>query len=167
MVQCYAQTICLKDDAAEIERYKAYHAEAWPEVLHALKSVGVLEMKIYLLGARLFMYFETVDGFDPAVDFPRHMELNAKVREWGDLMRGFQEPAPEAAPGDWWAYMEEVFNLSDSLERAARGDPAGARRAWVDYIPRIGSPTPSFAAPNPPRYPFTLLATPSALSARA
>ena len=54
------------------------------------------------------------------MDFPRHMELNAKVREWGDLMRGFQEPAPEAAPGDWWAYMEEVFNLSDSLERAAR-----------------------------------------------
>ena len=120
MTKHYAQTICLRDGAGVVDEYKAYHAEAWPEVLHALKSVGVLEMKIYLLGARLFMYFETVDGFDPAVDFPRHMELNAKVREWGDLMRGFQEPAPEAAPGDWWAYMEEVFNLSDSLERAAR-----------------------------------------------
>ena len=25
------------------------------------------------------------------------------------LMRTYQEPAPEAGPGDWWTYMEEVL----------------------------------------------------------
>ena len=32
-------------------------------------------------------------------------------REWDELMRGFQEPVPGAKPGEWWAGMEEVFDL--------------------------------------------------------
>lgn len=67
MVKCYAQTICLKDDPAGIERYKQYHRESFPEVLQALKSIGITKMKIFLLGLRMFMYMETVDAFDPVV----------------------------------------------------------------------------------------------------
>lgn len=73
-------------------------------------------MKIYLLSTRLFMYMETVDEFDPAVDFPRHMEMNPKCVEWGERMRAFQVPAPEAKRGEWWAYMDEVFDLASQLE---------------------------------------------------
>ena len=62
------------------------------------------------------MYMETVDEFDPAVDFPRHMEMSPKCVEWGERMREFQVPAPEANRGDWWAYMEEVFDLASQLE---------------------------------------------------
>lgn len=116
MVKSYAQTICLKDDPDGIEEYKRYHRDAWPEVLEALAAVGVLHMKIYLLSTRMFMYMETVDEFDPAVDFPRHMELSPKCVEWGERMREFQVPAPEANRGDWWAYMEEVFDLASQLE---------------------------------------------------
>jgi len=53
MVKCYAQTICLKNDPRGIEEYKRHHADCWPEVLGALKSVGVLRMKIYLLETRM------------------------------------------------------------------------------------------------------------------
>ena len=28
---------------------------------------------------------ETVDEFDPAVDFPRHMQLSPRCVEWGDV----------------------------------------------------------------------------------
>lgn len=50
MVKSYAQTICLKDDPEGIAEYKRYHANSWPEVLEALKAVGILRMKIFLLG---------------------------------------------------------------------------------------------------------------------
>ena len=68
-------------------------------------------MVIWLLGRRLFMLMETVDDFDPGRDFARYVEAHPRHREWQDLMESLQEPVPEAAPGEWWAAMEEVFRL--------------------------------------------------------
>jgi len=67
-------------------------------------------MKIFLHGRRLFMYLEASDDFDLARDFPRYMETR-RAKEWDVLMRQFQEPVPGARPGEWWAAMEEVFDL--------------------------------------------------------
>ena len=33
------------------------------------------------------------------------------AKEWDALMRQFQEPVPGASPDDWWAAMEEVFDI--------------------------------------------------------
>ena len=104
-------TLLLKDDDEIVERYKEYHRHAWPDVLARLRAVGIKEMRIYLLGRRMFMYMEAVDGFEPERDFPKLNEVS-RYREWDELMRTFQERAPEAKPGDWWAPMEEVFDLS-------------------------------------------------------
>jgi len=92
-------------------RYKKEHAKVWPEVLARLREIGVTEMKIYLLGRRMFMYCETKDGFDPARDFARSTE-DPTYRKWDELMRTLQERAPEAKPGEWWAMMELVFDLN-------------------------------------------------------
>lgn len=99
MVKSYAQTICLKNDPRGIEEYKRHHADCWPEVLGALKAVGVLRMKIFLLETRMFMYMETEDSFDPEVDFPRHLEMSPRCVEWGKLMSTFQTPG---AGGQGW-----------------------------------------------------------------
>lgn len=104
-------TLLLKDDPEAIARYRRYHRQAWPEVIARLKEVGVTGMKIYLIGRRLFMYMETVDGFEPARDFAKLDEL-PRYREWDTLMRTMQERAPEARGDDWWAPMEEVFDLN-------------------------------------------------------
>lgn len=106
-----ALTVNLKDDPEVLAAYKAYHADAWPEVLEALQAVGVIQMKIWLLGRRLFMLAEVTDDFDPAVDFPRYLTLHPRCQEWEDLMTTFQEPVAEAGPGEKWAMMEEVFSL--------------------------------------------------------
>ena len=124
MVKCYAQTICLKNDPRGIEEYKRHHADCWPEVLGALKSVGVLRMKIYLLETRMFMYMETTDEFQPEVDFPRHLEMSPSCVEWGKLMSTFQTPAPEAKDGEWWAYMEEVYDFESQHD--AKLGPRGS-----------------------------------------
>ncbi len=110
-MQNYGLTLLLKDDADVIDRYKRYHREAWPEVIARLKEIGITEMKIFLIGRRLFMYMEAIDGFDPDRDFPKLNEL-PRYREWDVLMSSMQERVPEAREGEWWAAMEEVFDLN-------------------------------------------------------
>ena len=109
-MKSFAMTLNLREDASAIEKYKEYHREVWPEVLEGLRGVGISKMKIFLHGRRLFMYLEAGDDFDPSHDLSRYMETE-RGRKWDELMRTFQEPVPEAAPGDWWAGMEEVFDL--------------------------------------------------------
>ncbi len=106
-------TLNLRDDPDVISRYKRYHREPWPEVVSRLKWVGITDMKIFLIGRRLFMYMEAVDDFDPGRDFPKLDEL-PRYREWNELMTTMQERAPEAPPEDWWAPMEQVFDLRSS-----------------------------------------------------
>jgi len=110
-VQAYGMALDLRDDPTLIARYKKEHAQVWPEVLARLREVGVTEMKIYLLGRRMFMYCETKDGFDPAKDFARAND-NPTYQKWDDLMRTMQERVAEAKPGEWWAMMQLVFDLN-------------------------------------------------------
>ena len=116
-MKAYGLTLNLKDDAQGIEPYKAYHREPWKQALDGLRAVGVEEMRIFLLGRHLFMYMETTDDFDPARDFARYVEDNPKAAEWDELMRTFQEPAADAAEGEWWAFMQPVFDLEEHLPR--------------------------------------------------
>jgi len=107
----YGMTLMLKDGEEIVDRYKEYHRHAWPEVIDRLREVGIVNMRIYLLGRRMFMYMEAVDEFEPERDFPKLNEL-PRYREWDELMRTLQERAPEARADEWWASMEEVFDLS-------------------------------------------------------
>ena len=109
-MKAFAMTLNLKDAPDVVERYKEYHLAVWPEVLDGLCGIGVSEMKIFLQGRRLFMYLGTGDDFEPSRDFLRYMATD-RAREWDELMRTYQERVPEAAPDEWWAEMEEVFDL--------------------------------------------------------
>ena len=111
----YGLTIELQDDPEKIETYKEYHRNPWPGPLQGLNEVGITGMKIFLLGTRMFMYMETTDEFDPAVDFARYMEQNPKAQEGDDLMRTFQKKVAEAGEDEWWAFMEAVFDLDDHV----------------------------------------------------
>jgi L-rhamnose mutarotase len=114
-MKVYGLTLNLKDDPRVIEQYKHYHRHPWPEPLQGLREVGILDMKIFLLGRRMFMYMTAADSFDPDVDFPRYIAANPRAGEWDELMRTFQEKVPEAREGEWWALMEKVFDLQDHL----------------------------------------------------
>lgn len=109
----FAQALDLKDDPALIAAYKAHHRAVWPEVLAALRAIGITQMRIYLLGTHLFMHFEAIDGFDPARDFQK-FTLHPRGQEWDTLMRTFQQRVRESGgvgPSDWWTPMELVFDL--------------------------------------------------------
>lgn len=100
----------LNDRASTIDSYKAYHQQAWPEVLDSLQKSGIQRMDIYLLGRRLVMILETDDP-DYRRCFAAHAASSPRVVEWEALMRSLQAAPPGAAPGEWWTRMEPVFSL--------------------------------------------------------
>ena len=110
-LKTFGLTINLRDDPELVEKYKEYHRNVWPETEQALKTVGITAMKIFLLGRSMFMYIETVDDFVVERDFLKYLEQDPKCREWDDLMRTFQEKVSEAKADEWWAMMEQVYEL--------------------------------------------------------
>ena len=103
-------TLNLKDHQDAITRYKEYHRHVWPEVTSGLRDIGIEKMKIFLLGTKMFMYLEASDDFDLATDFAGYQN-SEKASEWDALMRDFQERVPEAGENEWWAGMDEVFDI--------------------------------------------------------
>jgi L-rhamnose mutarotase len=110
MNQRFCLTLDLKNDPALIAEYKKYHEKIWPEITESIKSSGILDMEIYLLGTRMFMIMEVDESFSFAKK-SRADQQNPKVQEWERLMWRFQQALPEARPGEKWLLMERIFKL--------------------------------------------------------
>ena len=91
----YCQTLSLKDNPALIAEYKKIHsrAEAWPEIRAGIRSVGILEMEMYICGTQVFMIVETPLDFDwnTAMEELSHLP---RQQEWEDYVARFQECVP-------------------------------------------------------------------------
>ena len=110
----YCQTLELRDDREMIEKYVEAHAHVWPEIQAGIRSVGILDMQIYLLGNRLFMICDTVDEFDWEADNARLATLPRQA-EWEAYVAGFQGCDPTAPSTAKWQLMERIFKLDDGL----------------------------------------------------
>lgn len=103
-------TLDLKDDPALIAEYRRYHEKIWPEITESIKAAGILDMEIYLLGTRLFMIMEVDERFSFEAKSAADLQ-NPKVQEWEELMWRFQQPLPDAQPGEKWRLMDCIFKL--------------------------------------------------------
>jgi L-rhamnose mutarotase len=110
MSRRYCLALDLKDDPKLIAEYKRYHEKIWPEITKSIKDSGIEDLEIYLLGTRLFMVMEVNDrfSFEAKAKADRN---NPKVQEWEQLMWKFQQPLPQAKPGEKWLLMERIFKL--------------------------------------------------------
>jgi L-rhamnose mutarotase len=107
----YCLSLDLKNDPALIAEYKRRHEKIWPEITASIRSAGIEDMQIYLLGTRLFMIMDVNLNFS----FEAKMKsdaANPKVREWEDLMWKFQQALPQAKPGEKWMLMEKIYDLN-------------------------------------------------------
>jgi L-rhamnose mutarotase len=116
-MKVFAMTINLKDDEEIIKRYKEYHSNPFPEVVESLSRSGVLDLKIFLRDRRMFMYMTTTDEYDPSKKTAGDLERHPRMEEWHRLMNSFQEPAAEAGEGEWWASMDQVFDLAEHVQK--------------------------------------------------
>jgi L-rhamnose mutarotase len=106
----YCLTLNLKDDPELIAEYRRYHQKVWPEVISSLESAGIEEAEIYLLGTRMFMILDVNENFSWE-EWNAADRENPVVQQWEALMWRFQEPLPQAKPGEKWLLMERIFTL--------------------------------------------------------
>jgi L-rhamnose mutarotase len=110
MTKRYCLTLDLKNDPKLIAEYKRHHEQIWPEITKSIKDAGIVDLEIYLLGARMFMVMEVNEEFSFEAKRKSDSE-NPKVREWEELMWKFQQPLPNAKPGEKWQLMEKIYEL--------------------------------------------------------
>ena len=106
----YCQTLELRDNRELIEKYVEAHAHVWPEIQEGIRSVGILDMQIYIHGNRLFMICDTVDDFDWEKDNARLATLPRQA-EWEAYVAQFQGCDPNAPSTAKWQLMERIFKL--------------------------------------------------------
>jgi L-rhamnose mutarotase len=111
-VKRYCQTLDLVDNPDLIAEYKYWHSSehSWPEISQGIRSVGILEMEIYLFGNRLFMIVETPADFDWDEAFGRLAKLPRQA-EWEEFVAKYQLAKPGATSAEKWQLMERIFSL--------------------------------------------------------
>lgn len=106
----YCLTLDLKDDPLLIAEYKRHHEKIWPEITQSIRDSGIEDLEIYLLGTRMFMILEVNSGFSFEAN-AKSGTADPKVQEWEKLMWKYQQPLPQAQPGEKWLLMEKIFKL--------------------------------------------------------
>lgn len=108
----YCQVLSLKNNPDLIAEYRKVHSreEAWPEIREGIRSVGILEMEMYISGSQVFMIVETPLDFDwdQAMDRLSHLP---RQQEWEDYVARFQECVPGSTSAQKWKLMERMFYL--------------------------------------------------------
>lgn len=108
----YVRSLNLRPDSRLIAEYRRRHSEGviWPEIIEGIRSVGILEMEIYISGTTLTMIVEAPEGFDWESAMARLATL-PRQQEWEDFMAEFQEAEAGATPAEKWRPMERMFHL--------------------------------------------------------
>jgi L-rhamnose mutarotase len=101
----------LKDDAALIAQYEAFHRAVWPEVTRHLHEQGITSLAIYRLGTRLCMVMETDDARFDAQRLERRQAEDPKLAAWEALMWRFQAPTPWTPAGSKWVEAARIYEL--------------------------------------------------------
>lgn len=92
-----------------LEKYKALHADPWPEVNEMIKKCNIENYSIYYRNGYLFSYFEYT-GDDYEADMQKMAE-DPMTQKWWKETDPCQEPVEDAKDGEWWAGLEEVYHL--------------------------------------------------------
>jgi L-rhamnose mutarotase len=106
----FAQVIKLH--AKDEEEYIRCHEQVWPEVLQTISACGIRNYSIFLRSGLLFSYFE-YHGHDYAADMKK-MEEDPATQAWWRITDPMQTSMDDAAPGEKWSDLREVFHLGDA-----------------------------------------------------
>lgn len=110
----FVQTLELKDDPQMIAEYRRWHSREyhWREIREEIRSVGILEMEIYIFNTTLVMIVDTPLDFDWKKAMARLSSMPRQA-EWEALVAKLQGCCPEARSDEKWQMMERMFMLYD------------------------------------------------------
>lgn len=110
----YCKVLKLQPDKALIKKYIEVHKpeNIWPEVSEGIRSVGILDMEIYLQGNMAFMIMDTVPDFDHEKAIKKLAGL-PRQKEWEEYVSQFQQAGDKAATPEKWEMVERIFTLGE------------------------------------------------------
>ncbi len=110
ILQRFSQVIRLSpQDEAD---YIRCHEQVWPEVLRTIAACNIANYSIFLRNGLLFAYFE-YHGDDYPADLLKMAEC-PHTQRWWKITDAMQIPMADAAPGEKWSPLREVFHF-DSM----------------------------------------------------
>lgn len=95
----------LKQD--KIEEYKRLHAAVWPDILKLISDCNLRNYSIFLLGDKVFAYFEYI-GEDYDADMAK-MEADPLNKEWWKLTNPCFERFAISPESEFYHDMEPIF----------------------------------------------------------
>lgn len=113
-VKRYCQMMEITDCPELIRKYRECHDReyAWKEIADGIRSVGILEMEMYILGNKVFMIVETPLDFEWDKAMAKLATLPRQA-EWESYVAAMQGCDPNATSGEKWKLMERMFYLYD------------------------------------------------------
>lgn len=111
-VKRYCQTLDLKDNPELIAKYKECHSKekSWAEIREGIRSVGILEMEIYIDKNHLFMIVETPLSFEWDTAMEQLASLPRQA-EWEEYVSAFQLCKHGESSAEKWKLMDRIFYL--------------------------------------------------------
>lgn len=111
-VKRFVQTMELRNDPELIALYRKAHSEeeCWKEIIEGIRSVGILEMELYILGTRLVMIVDAPADFNWDEAMSRLATLPRQA-EWEQYVARFQKCAEGQRSDEKWQMMERMFHL--------------------------------------------------------
>lgn len=102
----FVLTIEIINEPELLEEYVAVHGigKAWPEITQNMKTVGVLEMELYLMGYQAFLIMDTKPDFDWEADGEKWGTL-PREKEWQTHVAKFQKVDPQSKAAEKWKRM--------------------------------------------------------------
>ncbi|MDC1105873.1 L-rhamnose mutarotase [Prolixibacteraceae bacterium] len=99
-------TLEINNDPDLLKEYAAVHAlgKAWPEITENMKTVGIKDMEIYMVGYRAFLLMDTKPDFDMKTDGEKWGKL-PREKEWQTYVAKFQKTDPESKAVERWKVM--------------------------------------------------------------
>jgi L-rhamnose mutarotase len=108
----YCKVLKLQPDKSLIKEYIDIHKpkNLWPEISEGIRSVGIIDMEIYLQGNMAFMIMDTVPDFDHEKAMKKLAGL-PRQKEWEQYVSQFQQAGEKADTPEKWEVVERIFTL--------------------------------------------------------
>jgi L-rhamnose mutarotase len=94
-------------DPAHWEEYKQAHLNPWPELLQAIRQVGIHNYSIFAFGTRVFAYME-LEGDDPLAAFQALAQTDIK-KKWDAEVTIWVLPEAVEGTGIQFMELEPIF----------------------------------------------------------
>lgn len=111
-VKRYCQILEITDNPELIRLYRDCHSrgKAWKEIRDGIRSIGILEMELYISGNKVVMIVETPLDFEWKSAMAKLAALPRQA-EWEAYVSQFQGCDAKATSAQKWQLMERMFYL--------------------------------------------------------